>query len=62
MLETGPASSGCGGMPLTKPAGGYRARHPERTVVYGLFEEHFERYLREYGEPGSGDEPLTPML
>jgi hypothetical protein len=34
-------------MPLTKPAGVYRPRHPERTVVYRLFEEHFERYVRE---------------
>ena len=35
-------------MPLTEPAGVYRPRHPERTVVYRLFEEHFERYVREY--------------
>ena len=27
-----------------------RARHPERTVVYRLFEGHFERYVREYEE------------
>ena len=33
------ASPGCGGMPLT-----------ERAVVYRLFEEHFERYVREYEE------------
>ena len=37
-------------MPLTEPAGVYRPRHPERTVVYRLFEEHFERYVREYEE------------
>jgi len=37
-------------MPLTEPAGVYRHRHPERTVVYRLFEEHFERYVREYEE------------
>ncbi len=37
-------------MPLTEPAGIYRPRHPERTVVYHLFEEHFERYVREYEE------------
>ena len=37
-------------MPLTEPAGIYRPRHPERTVVYRLFEEHFERYVREYEE------------
>jgi hypothetical protein len=35
-------------MPLVEPAGVYRPRHPERTVVYRLFEEHFERYVREY--------------
>jgi hypothetical protein len=33
------ASSDCGGMPPTEPAG-----------VYRLFEEHFERYVREYEE------------
>ncbi len=37
-------------MSLTEPAGVYRPRHPERTVVYRLFEEHFERYVREYEE------------
>jgi ribosomal protein S27E len=37
-------------MPLTEPAGVYRPRHPVRTVVYRLFEEHFERYVREYEE------------
>ena len=37
-------------MPLTEPAGVYRPRHPERTVDYRLFEEHFERYVREYEE------------
>ena len=37
-------------MPLTEPAGVYRPRHPERTVVYRLFEEHFERYVRAYEE------------
>ena len=37
-------------MPLTEAAGVYRPRHPERTVVYRLFEEHFERYVREYEE------------
>lgn len=26
----------------------YGPRHPELTVFYRLFEEHFERYLREY--------------
>jgi hypothetical protein len=30
-------------MSLTEPSGVYRPRHPERTVVYRLFEEHFER-------------------
>ena len=35
-------------MPLTEPAGVDPPRHPERTVVYRLFEEHFERYVREY--------------
>ena len=35
---------------LTEPASVYRPRHPERTVVYRLFEEHFERYVREYEE------------
>jgi hypothetical protein len=35
-------------MPLAEPAGVDRPRHPERTVVYRLFEEHFERYVREY--------------
>jgi hypothetical protein len=34
-------------MPLAEPAGIYRPRHPERSVVYRLFEEHFERYARE---------------
>jgi len=37
-------------MALAEPAGVYRPRHPERTVVYRMFEEHFERYLREYDE------------
>jgi hypothetical protein len=37
-------------MPFTESAGVYRPRHPERTVVYRLFEEHFERYVREYEE------------
>jgi hypothetical protein len=37
-------------MALAEPAGVYRPRHPERTVVYRLFEEHFERYLWEYDE------------
>lgn len=37
-------------MPLTEPAGVYQPRHPERTVVYRLFEEHFERYVRECEE------------
>ena len=32
-------------MPLAEPAGVYPPRHPERTVVYRLFEEHFERYV-----------------
>ena len=43
-------------MPLTEPAGVYRPRHPERTVGYRLFEEHFERYVREYAnrDEGSG--------
>ena len=35
-------------MPLTEPDGVDRPRHPERTVVYRLFEEHFERYVRVY--------------
>jgi hypothetical protein len=35
-------------MPLAESAGVYRPRHPERTVVYRLVEEHFERYFREY--------------
>jgi len=38
------------GIPLTEPAGVYRPRHPERTVAYRPFEEHFERYVREYEE------------
>jgi len=37
-------------MALAEPSGVYRPRHPERIVVYPLFEEHFERYLREYDE------------
>ena len=44
-------------MPLIEPSGVYRPRHPERTVVYRLFEERFERYLREYedrSEPREG--------
>ena len=44
-------------MPLTEPVGVYWPRHPERTVAYRLFEEHFERYVREYGELDS----LTSM-
>jgi len=35
-------------MPLTEPAAVYRPRQPERTVVYRLFDEHFERYVREH--------------
>jgi hypothetical protein len=35
-------------MLITEPAGVCRPRHPERTVAYLQFEEHFERYVREY--------------
>ncbi len=34
----------------TEPAPVYRPRHPERTVFYRLFEQHFERFVREYDE------------
>ena len=44
-------------MPLTEPAGVYRPRHPERTVVYRLFEEHFERYVREYEDCTVSERP-----
>ena len=37
-------------MSLTEPAGVYPPRHPERAVVSRLFEEHFERYVRECEE------------
>lgn len=40
-------SSGRGGMPLMEPAEVHRFRQPEGTVVYRLFEEPFERYVRE---------------
>jgi len=29
-------------------AGVYRARHPERTVLYRVLFHHFERFLTEY--------------
>ncbi len=31
-------------------AGLYRPRHPERTVLYRVLEEDFERYLLVYSE------------
>jgi hypothetical protein len=50
-----------GGLIAEAPAQ-YRPRHPERTVFYQLFEDHFDRYVRCYEErfePRSG--PLRPV-
>jgi hypothetical protein len=50
-------------MPLAETAGVYRPRHPERTVVYRLFEEHFERYVREYEDRHEARErPLRKVV
>jgi hypothetical protein len=40
----------------------YRPRHPERTSVYQLFQDHFDSYVQAYEErfePRSG--PLWPV-
>lgn len=45
----------------TASAGVYRPRHPERTVLYGVFAQHFERFVQLYDEhfaPRRG--PLPP--
>ena len=49
-------------MPLTEPDGVYRPRHPGRTVVYRLFEEHFERYVREYEDRYEAREGSLPKV
>lgn len=45
-------------MPTPSPAGVYRPRQPERTVLYRVLSQHFERYLllhdeelRRYADP-----------
>ena len=42
--------------PTKLPAGGaiYRRRHPERTVLYQVFQEHLESYL----EQARSEEPM----
>jgi hypothetical protein len=45
----------------TASAGIYRPRHPERTVLYRVFAQHFERFVQVYDErfaPSRG--PLPP--
>jgi len=45
----------------TTTAGIYRQRHPERTVLYRVFAQHFERFVQVYDErfaPIRG--PLAP--
>ena len=45
------------------PPAVYRPRHPERTIFYQVFENHFDSYLHAYEErfePRSG--PLRPVV
>ena len=45
----------------TASAGPYRPRHPERTVLYRVMAQHFERFMQVYDErfaPTRG--PLSP--
>lgn len=34
----------------TASAGEYRPRHPERTVLYRVLAQHFERFVQVYDE------------
>ena len=52
-----------GGSLIAEAPAQYRPRHPERTVFYQLFEDHFDSYVRGYEErfdPRSG--PLRPVV
>jgi hypothetical protein len=38
------------GLLVSDPPAQYRPRHPERTTVYRLFQDHFDSYVRAYEE------------
>jgi len=37
-------------MATSSPAGVYRHRHPDRTVLYRVLAQHFERFVQVYDE------------
>jgi hypothetical protein len=44
----------------TASAGPYRPRYPERTVLYRVLAQHFERFVQVYDERFAA--PLAPEL
>jgi len=67
-FEQSPGEFGAGaameaGLLVCDSAIQYKPRHPERTEVYRLFQDHFDSYVRAYEErfePRSG--PLRPVV
>jgi len=53
-------------METAKTAGPHRPRHPERTVLYRVFAQHFERFVQVYDErfapTARRDRPLARPL
>jgi hypothetical protein len=57
------AAGDLGGSLIAEAPVQYRPRHPEKTVFYRLFQDHFDSYVRGYEEcfePRSG--PLRPVV
>ena len=61
--ECGACAAPQAGLLVCDPPAQYKPRHPERTEVYRLFQDHFDSYVRAYEErfePRFG--PLRPVV
>ena len=49
------------GMATAGTAGPYRPRHPERTVLYRVLAQHFERFVQVYDERFAPTRASAPL-
>ncbi len=47
-----------GSTPAGRASGVYRPRHPERTVLYGVVQHHFESWLARHREAAPDEDPI----
>ena len=47
-----------GPTPADRASGAYRPRHPERTVLYGVVQYHFESWLDRHREAAPDEDPI----